>query len=590
MKCRVFVRKCYEWYALLDTTMSLRDLLLSFHILFIRMCRMVVIFVVLCFVYFGLSVEYSTYTRAYIWTVSSTYLQGVTPAIVLLNLFLIVIAATMMFDFSRPVSPILIPELHDCLYRKWSMTVREFFIIMVFSIVSVSIVAIVNYGYVRAIYEQYTSQEMVLISVAMSMFKLVWSVVVVMGPLRWKIEETFVMRFSEQSLMWISVINNVIVPYGVEIIASPDCFHYLFSSSPSITTVFLDIVCESSLLCTDKDGEICKTIIACPVLPEVLVSKLYTSVVVSPPFVYSFECSSAVLSGFAYIFAIRYAVNIFLTPMLFFILKWLIVKNPNRFSILTSMVSPLWRPIVFFDGDGGVDKEICNKINEQITSQLAKNGDIEAQRLRQIIVVRAVLDTAILLAFGLLFPPLGIIVAFSMMKDLVNMRSSIGRLVDLQVNSNSVIVRENIKSFLDKFQKEMIGWNDMVMAQITSILVVIAYILASCLFDTLGSEVGALRALWIFVVMASAPFWISNSIYWAGRIMRKVGILDGDGKVNIKKGWILGVVTDSAITENETIEMKIRPSQCNTSYNISQSESKTIENPLRNVTSAYPHL
>jgi hypothetical protein len=111
-----------------------------------------------------------------------------------------------------------------------------------------------------------------------------------------------------------------------EIIASPDCFHYLFASSPMISTKFLELVCESSLLCTDSDGGLCRTIIVCPFAPELLITDLYSIVNVSPPFVYSYECSAAVLSGFAYVFAIRYALNIFATPSICCLIKMLIKK------------------------------------------------------------------------------------------------------------------------------------------------------------------------------------------------------------------------------------------------------------------------
>jgi hypothetical protein len=218
------------------------------------------------------------------------------------------------------------------------------------------------------------------------------------------------------------------------------------------------------------------------------------------------------------------------------------------------------------DGDDDiVDKKACELLNEKIVTELDAVGNVEAKRLRQLIVVRAVLDTSILLAFGLLFPPVGIIIGVSMIKDLINVRCSVGRLVEIQASTKNGVILNKIKKFLQTFEKEMMGWNDIVMSQLASNLLVIAYPLALCVFDTLGSEVGAIQALWIFIVMALAPSWISILIYLSGRIMRYFGLLE--------ESPFLKTATQ-VDDDSNTFEMR------ESSLYMTQQNIRSIENPI----------
>eukprot|EP00981_Chlorochromonas_danica_P015237 scaffold11074_cov114-Ochromonas_danica.AAC.1 len=80
--------------------------------------------------------------------------------------------------------------------------------------------------------------------------------------------------------------NTIVAPCLATMVASSDCFYYVFASPDTITASYSFVKCTSfaDLGCTGTSP-----------------ATLFTDF--SPPFSYTYQCSSAMLVDYAYVFA-----------------------------------------------------------------------------------------------------------------------------------------------------------------------------------------------------------------------------------------------------------------------------------------------
>ena len=113
-------------------------------------------------------------------------------------------------------------------------------------------------------------------------------------------------------------------------------------------------------------------------------------------------------------------------------------------------------------------------------------------------------DIVMLLTFGVLFPPLAIIILASIMVFVVDYLMALKILINLSANSEAWTV------FLGYLDAEISRAEALLFHPLLYMNLVIAMFWSFTLFDTLGAEVEAVQALWMPVLMSASP------ILWYG--------------------------------------------------------------------------
>jgi hypothetical protein len=362
-------------------------------------------------------------------------------------------------------------------------------------------------------------------------------------------------NYSEGKVEWysdylivINVLNNIIAPMMAEIYVNPNCLKYLFT--PLSPTLFPSPpFCEVTTVETDDITFELNWIsdITCTFLPPIG----YT-----PAFSYNFQCSSSMLQNFAYVFIYHCVYNAFLVPVLWMWLKrwqqWTFERygtSSPLFKAVTMCIPMLLRSLSHSTenathlevtaSDSAIRMEEERRyFNLSIfVSLIHKDAERGAVKLR----IRLLTDLSILLSFGMLIPPLGLLMVMAMGVDILTTVYMIRRL-DLLDNDQSIAncsLEENISGAggnqvlyskqyqtkaMEEYQqvrKEMIDSVTKVFAEVKTqfiesvplILAMVVLLWAFALFDVLGRDVGVNHAVWIIVVTCVFSYLLNFVMY-----------------------------------------------------------------------------
>lgn len=246
--------------------------------------------------------EYSAVTHQYGWVMSVAYLHNEVPAVVLNCLWVVTIVFLMAFEFwwytNRESSLLLLERLLLFLghYTKFLVidkasskhskidgtllnVVRKF----LFILLNVSIVLVVNALFVTAILTQSRIIQFVVVGLIV-LFKLSWNPVVVFPRMAQ-------LRFGSYMILLMVVFNNIIAPILATMAVDVSCFESLFVPPDPITITYYHVECVDSVfgVCTDTKTKSASTSF-------------------TPPWIYSDECSSAMLNYYLPIYVVMYGV------------------------------------------------------------------------------------------------------------------------------------------------------------------------------------------------------------------------------------------------------------------------------------------
>jgi hypothetical protein len=187
-------------------------------------------------------------------------------------------------------------------------------------LINIVIALLVNIGYVLSVNHDFNSLDATLISISISLFKILFSHVMIMGPGRIFIETWLQIEFHDVTLIAVSIINNSLVPYLAEMFVSVDCFYYaIINPPPSIQSYYYDFSCTPFEYCSNND---CFHRVICPFKIDIATSP---PAIISfiPPFHYSYQCNASLLTAFCYVFVYRYVFTGLIAPIGLLILKYL---------------------------------------------------------------------------------------------------------------------------------------------------------------------------------------------------------------------------------------------------------------------------
>jgi hypothetical protein len=412
-------------------------------------------------------------------------------------------------------------------------------------------------------------------------FKVAYNSLMIIGVGRRIVEDWLGIELGDSMLLGLSILNNVIVPYIAEMFVSPDCFHYAITPAPAITSYFIDFDCSTISRC---DGVTCQLHVFCPYSIEILASKPI-EFSISPPFQYSYQCSSSLLTAFSYIFVYRYLITGLIDPIFILILKLIqhaCIKHSSTTSTSIStevesktdvesttggktssnssfnqllfqaatMVCPmLWNMV---EEDDIVHDETDTLTSNSIQKDMIETAFQAEERIcskrmvphiRQTILVPMITDWTMMLCFGAMFPPLAIIIAISAWKDRVVRRIGYNRLLRCiylasaeeakeELHEETGMSENSIKKMMKKKERlveimknvnaALEGMEEKLQMGMRWSIAISSIFWSYSLFDTLGDAVGAGNAYWIILVIVL--------VSWMGTML--LSVIDWKAAVN----------------------------------------------------------
>lgn len=341
--------------------------------------------VILMPVYLVLTISFGTYTFQYAWTLSACFLQGVTPAIIMFVLFLGTLVVSLLMLRSRSLLTQRHP--HSQYHAKqattaknsslswedrWNTLIAPILIYAGIAIVNFVVVLAVNAAYVFSV-GAYSFGTVFAITLIVSAFKLVWNNVVVINlvgqytqnMLRVSVAAATLANpnhedrhrhqvpasnsqqyhiFSPSTgnflfLILLPLFNNIFAPYIAEAFVSSNCFLYAISSPDAVASSIknpwgCEVDDDFSPNGTQGFNTNCGPSVIMPPQSNALGFTNVTSLSYNPPFLYSYQCSSSLITAFAFVFAYRYIFTGIVQPLLFLGIKY---SQEKRFRLLQSL-------------------------------------------------------------------------------------------------------------------------------------------------------------------------------------------------------------------------------------------------------------
>ena len=276
--------------------------------------------------YTVLSAFYRTHTYAYAWTVASMYLSGKTSFRVVmfgLVLFVVIQIVVAIRLFTMKSCEISFKDTIIDNQNEHSSKVKKIWpAFILYGSVNLIVVGGVNIGYVWV--ELYESRKVSLLcQILLSIFKLTWNNIVSPAIVRKMVRILSIKGIAQQSTLFfiqfvISIFNNIIIPCVMVMIISPNCFYHVFQQETDVISLFPYTVC-TSLEDTSVEGTSC-----------VKFSYVNSITSFSPPFTYSYQCSSDFITYYSPVFIFLCIISTFIFPCIRAL--WIRWKLPNAFQ------------------------------------------------------------------------------------------------------------------------------------------------------------------------------------------------------------------------------------------------------------------
>ena len=317
--------------------------------------------------------------------------------------------------------------------------------------------------------------------------------------------------------LFLSLVNNIAIPCAVVLVISPNCFYHLLISPPaSIKSEyrFRECLVEvlNALSVFDLNTRAKKVLQSTRGSSCLFSIPVYATTYLNPAFTYDYQCSSSFLQYYAPALVISCSMNTFFKPLAIILIVYLY----NRCRANTSSY---WFML----------------LDSIIPVELSLNTDRKNYVFFDASNVLAFLLTnvALLLTFGLAFPPLVPCFLLNMVSTCIITRIRLERFLTHLINNNN-----NLQHYLSVVDRECSG-----VSSPHSLSTVLWCLLAfSCVFytlfvfDTLGDDVGFDRSFWVLIVMPLLlPIYLfvlcrhhSDKLreYFDGRSLRSDGVKD----------------------------------------------------------------
>jgi Leucine-rich repeat (LRR) protein len=354
---------------------------------------------------------YGTYTHQYAWAISAAYLSGSTPfaweftCLLLCTMVCVVTTAVVRRQFNITSASTL--EDPSTSFRSTAFRFTVYFVVVVVNFV---VVLGVNTAYVTIALSQ-NGLALTLAQIALALFKVAFNSACSPVLMRWACQRFLGRQPSAPSYvtlqLFVSVVNNILVPCLVVSIISPSCFYNIFKQVPDVYATY------------QYKGE-CTQFEVTDILECIGDQTLSAGTSYSPPFAYSYQCSSSFITYYSPAFVIMCMVAGFGIPLVQVLLLRLHgrAKVGSTWHAALDLVLPrILKPLPVAVGSSGVTG----------TSPLAARNLYAPFFDASQHVITLLTYLALLLTFGAVFPPLAVCFAVTVVCMAVFTRLKVGR-------------------------------------------------------------------------------------------------------------------------------------------------------------------
>ena len=485
----------------------------------ISVCCTTLVVLVLVPWYTAASHYYGTYTHQYTWTVSAAFLSGPEATAVQLVLYVLVLAVMvgalmlLLVRYDRQQHHVR-SRLDTCskdgryqLGLDESRTVvQRLLVYWAFATVNIAVVGGVNVAFVLVALTE-SNRALVFAQIGLSLFKLGWNTAAtprLIQSLSAYISPTAQSTGFVAVQVVIALFNNIAMPCLIVAVISPSCFNSIFQPASTVNSLFLYEFCQY----VDDTG-VCSQ--AYPVVSQ-------TAYV--PPFRYDYQCSSSFVTYYAPAFVYLGIFAAFVVPLVKVTaqqLQKLCVVDGVQYRIFYFIImSPIMRPLSVVLPSGDVVRTDKRNIVESITAAESSSSSrsfrawIHYETLQRDLfrplfdannyIISLITYLGIMLTFGVVFPPLAVVMCVTMLSVAWQAKLTVGRFL--------CMTRElHLYKFEEIIEQECRGAATVMKLRQSVALIVVCSccFYALFLFDTLGNAQGWSRAYWVLIVIPMLP-------------------------------------------------------------------------------------
>jgi Leucine-rich repeat (LRR) protein len=304
---------------------------------------------------------------------------------------------------------------------------------------------------------------------------------------------------KEVSFIMITVLfNNIIFPILAIFIVSPDCFYYSLFAAPAIDSSYSYTVCDKFSIVLD----LCYT--------DVTLSEVSSY---QPPFIYVYECASALIINYTSVFIIMYTYEGFLSPLLKIMLKVLTDRlffdfaqtqkknkdegNGNNNFTSAKKRSSLRNLLQKSSLQYRFLVSILPDNLKELTPEKPKDRKVNLfDKNRLAVKLNSAL--VIMMSFGTLFPPLALMICTTIITVTYYEETVLGRLLYESEKLGYTWYKKQL-------EKDCYGIADSLKYTLWSLVPVSSILYAYIIFDTWGDQTGWKSALAPTILMAVIP-------------------------------------------------------------------------------------
>eukprot|EP01033_Poteriospumella_lacustris_P000549 gene549-372_t len=292
--------------------------------------------------------------------------------------------------------------------------------------------------------------------------------------------------------------NNVVVPYLMESFISTSCFRYTTLQSPPMVSSSVKmpmcLTVTNPIPYIDNTGEYC--------------FEHRLEVAYQPSFVYSYGCSSILVENFVPVFLLRYIWSGVSLPLLQVLNDRLLHRYYLGGGLLDAETQG-WIDfclLSWYPTRWKVVREIEHwQMDEFQAATVLRLRSARDTFDHQKFFVPLVSDFMVLITFGLLFPPLALVVAWSMVVHIADYWTSMTMLAKCTERWTSKEARAWARAFYVALTREYQQVRPLVVRSRLELWTLVAMFWSFTLFDTLGSSHGMLAGTAVAVLMCIVP-------------------------------------------------------------------------------------
>ena len=434
---------------------------------------------------------YSTHNYSYAWSVSAAFLSGPIALTLLMVAFvsLLVLAFVLFtthirlflrekFEFFRytedrirrpsrvdennnevtPAEKSSIPLLMKCL------------VYAIFFLINFTVVLGVNVAYVYVRLYQ-PSSLFVIAQLLLSVFKVVWNSFCSVYIIRW-VDDYLTESSSDDwkstesgffaIQLFVALFNYIAIPCLVVGVVSPDCYNNVLINYAPVSSRFRFAECE-----------VFNSVLGCRVsLPQIDETSY------NPPFTYSYQCSSSMITFYAPSFVYLSFIVTFISPLLELICeKW--HARRVRGTFVAGQLD-YWVPL------------ILQTLELRDEPTRAKYDIFNPYLDSNLLLVTIITYLGVLLTFGVVFPPLAVCMLISILAVTFNTKLVVGRFLTNAIDTGLV-------KYVNIIEGECEGAGSIPkLRQCMRLLLMFCFCFYTpFLFDTLGDSVGLEDSYWV---------------------------------------------------------------------------------------------